>query len=449
MKELDQLVENFFQPKSERLSINQLSEMINEVISEQERRFSMTIPIPKLTPTEAWGDPKSQSRQEIDKVFASISGGADIKERIQNINRFLNTESATRKRSPSNILNMMMITEALQATLNDFGDSPSGFVFEGFLSALLGGRQQADKVSGTLPIEDFVAFSEFGKDIPVSLKLLSGKTPIKGSYTNLADFLVVRGTPAIKYLIAYKQKTGKGVVEKLNILAFDITLENFVDFMKVVSGGSQLIKPDKKAEYYTNARELDKHLKAFAANPSNEDLQNEAAMAIHGTQGYNRKAGQIDKWFDATGNEEYGREPSEDEKEKAEKEKAARSQQDFEKTKIDESASEELLVEAGERQWAASLSQLKSIASIANLESYGVLDLSQQNIDELVEIYTKKLGNEIMTLLETTKKLTENIGTYFSSEQRGEAQQANKEAQTNSEEVKGLLVDDPLRDTQV
>ncbi len=449
MKELDQLVENFFQPKSERLSINQLSEMINEVISEQERRFSMTIPIPKLAPTEAWGDPKSQSRQEIDKVFASISGGADIKERIQNINRFLNTESATRKRSPSNILNMMMITEALQATLNDFGDSPSGFVFEGFLSALLGGRQQADKVSGTLPIEDFVAFSEFGKDIPVSLKLLSGKTPIKGSYTNLADFLVVRGTPAIKYLIAYKQKTGKGVVEKLNILAFDITLENFVDFMKVVSGGSQLIKPDKKAEYYTNARELDKHLKAFAANPSNEDLQNEAAMAIHGTQGYNRKAGQIDKWFDASGNEEYGREPSEDEKEKAEKEKAARSQQDFEKTKIDEPVSEELLLEAGERQWAASLSQLKSIASIANLESYGVLDLSQQNIDELVEIYTKKLGNEIMTLLETTKKLTENIGTYFSSEQRGEAQQANKEAQTNSEEVKGLLVDDPLKDTQV
>lgn len=119
------------------------------------------------------------------------------------------------------------------------------------------------------------------------------------------------------------------------------------------------------------------------------------------------------------------------------------------KTKIDESVSEELLLEAGERQWAASLSQLKSIASIANLESYGILDLSQQNIDELVEIYTKKLGNEIMTLLETTKKLTENIGTYFSSEQRGEAQQANKEAQTNSEEVKGLLVDDPLRDTQV
>ena len=246
-----------------------------------------------------------------------------------------------------------------------------------------------------------LAFSEFGKDIPVSLKLLSGKTPIKGSYTNLADFLLVRGTPAIKYLIAYKQKTGKGVVEKLNILAFDITLENFVDFMKVVSGGSQLIKPDKKSGYYQVARELESHLKAFAANPSNEDLQVAAAMAMHGTQGYNRKLGQINKWID---DEDYGQEPSEDEKEKAEKEKAARSQQDFDKTKIDESVSEELLLEAGERQWAASLSQLKSIASIANLESYGVLDLSQQNIDDLVEIYTKKLGDEIMTLLETTKK---------------------------------------------
>tara|TARA_R110000737_G_scaffold154396_2_gene183575 strand:- start:169 stop:1554 length:1386 start_codon:yes stop_codon:yes gene_type:complete len=461
MKELDKLVENFLQPKRVTLGLGQIVEMIEEATKElentlekpksdksmnEEKRFSMTIPIPKLTPTEAWGDPNSQSRQEIDKIFASISGGADIKERIQNINRFLNPESATRKRSPSNILNMMMITEALQATLNDFGDSPSGFVFEGFLAALFGGRQQADKVSGTLPIEDFVAFSEFGKDVPVSLKLLSGKTPIKGSYTNLADFLVVRGTPAIKYLIAYKQKTGKGVVEKLNILAFDITLENFVDFMKVVSGGSQLIKPEKGAEYHQYALHLDSLLKAFAANPSDGDLQNEAAMAIHGTQGYNRKLGQIDKWFDDL---DYGQEPSEDEKEKEEKERAARSQQDFEKTKIDESINEELLLEAGERQWAASLSQLKSIASVTNLESYGTLDLSQQNIDDLVEIYTKKLGNDIMTLLETTKKLTENIGTYFSSEQRGKAQQANKEAQTNSEDVKGLLIGDPLKDTEV
>ena len=76
MKELDQLVENFLQPKQKKLDINELCEMINEVIEEStllneetEKRFSMTIPIPKLTPSEAWGDPNSQSRQEINKVF--------------------------------------------------------------------------------------------------------------------------------------------------------------------------------------------------------------------------------------------------------------------------------------------------------------------------------------------------------------------------------------------
>ena len=452
----ESLIENHYN-KDEKLNMNSLVRLVEQVmnsdltaaqklVEETEKRFSMTIPIPKLTPSEAWGDPKSQSRKEINKIFSSITGGADIKERIGNLNRFLNPESAARKRSPASILNMMMITEALQATLNDFGDSSAGFVFEGFLAALLGGHQQADKVAGTLPIEDFMAFSEFGQGVPVSLKLLSGKTPIKGSYTNLADFLVVRGTPAIKYLVVYKQKTGKGTVEKLNFLAFDITLENFVDFMKVISGGSNLIRPQRGAEYETSAYELDKHLKAFAANPNDVNKQNEAAMAIHGTQGYNRKAGQIDKWFDQ---ENYGQEPTKAEKEREEAEKYAKQKQSFAPTpQVTGEINEALLLEAGERQWAVSLPQLKKLSGVTNLESYGVLDLSQQNIDELVQIYSKTLGDEILALLERTKELTENIGTYFSSEKRAEAQRANQKAQNQSEEVKSLLAGDPLKDTK-
>ena len=459
----ESLIENHYN-KDEKLNMNSLVRLVEQVMSSdieeaskleekkskksppKEKRFSMVIPIPKLTPSEAWGDPSSQSRKEVDKIFSSITGGANIKERIANLNRFLNPESATRKRSPASILNMMMITEALQATLNDFGDSSAGFVFEGFLAALMGGKQQADKVSGTLPIEDFVAFSEFGKGVPVSLKLLSGKTPIKGSYTNLADFLVVRGTPAIKYLVVYKQKTGKGVVEKLNFVAFDITLKNFVDFMKTISGGPNLIEPDPNSPYYQSATELDDHLQAFANNTDDKNLQNEAAMAIYGTKGYNTKAGQIDKWFE---DEDYGREKTPKEIEKDEKEKYANQKQSFEPTtQIADEINEELLLEAGERQWAVSLTQLKKLSSVADLESYGVLDLSQDNIDKLVEIYSETLGKEILSLLEKTKELTENIGTYFSSEKRAEAQRANKKAQTQSDQVKGLLAGDPLKDTK-
>ena len=75
------------------------------------------------------------------------------------------------------VLNMLQIIEALQASLNDYNESSAGFVFEGFMAALTGGRQEAGRVGGTLPIEDFIT----GDNENVSLKLLSPNTPIHGS----------------------------------------------------------------------------------------------------------------------------------------------------------------------------------------------------------------------------------------------------------------------------
>ena len=52
-----------------------------------------------------------------------------------------------------------------------------------------------------------------------------------GSFTNIVDFLLVRGAPEIKYLIAYKTTTRQGV-EGLMFFAFDVTKDNFADFIK-------------------------------------------------------------------------------------------------------------------------------------------------------------------------------------------------------------------------
>ena len=96
----------------------------------------------------------------------------------------------------------MMIIEALQATLNDYNEASAGFVFEAFMAALTGGFQESGRVGGTLPIEDFA--TRAGEN--VSLKLLGPDTPIHGSFTNLMDYLFIRGgegLPEIKYLIAY------------------------------------------------------------------------------------------------------------------------------------------------------------------------------------------------------------------------------------------------------
>jgi hypothetical protein len=49
----------------------------------------MNIPIPKLVPTEAWGDLDSVSREEIKKIFNVFRKAGSIRERIDQVNSFL------------------------------------------------------------------------------------------------------------------------------------------------------------------------------------------------------------------------------------------------------------------------------------------------------------------------------------------------------------------------
>lgn len=195
-------------------------------------RFSYKIDIPALVPSEAWGDPSHQSRKDIERVFNVIRQKHTMQERIAHVNEFIDPSSAARKAPGGNfhaVIRMMQIIEALQATLNDYTESSAGFVFEGFMAALTGGKQQADRVGGTLPIEDFVGVE--GEQ--VSLKLLSPGTGIHGSFTNLLDYLYLRGggQKSIKYLIAYKDSDGDDV-SRLKIYDFVIDQKNFVEVMK-------------------------------------------------------------------------------------------------------------------------------------------------------------------------------------------------------------------------
>jgi hypothetical protein len=77
-KELNYIKENYFQ---EDVDLNLLFEMIDQVkesprdplLQEQEGgRFSFAIDLPSLTPSEAWGDPDSQDRDQIFKISISF-----------------------------------------------------------------------------------------------------------------------------------------------------------------------------------------------------------------------------------------------------------------------------------------------------------------------------------------------------------------------------------------
>jgi len=520
MSELNKLLEIITEVKNEMEKIDpnikerldylneDLSESGDIIVEEQGgQRFSMTIPIPRLMPSEAWGDPASQSRQEVDRIFASITRkSGDIEGRIAHVATFLDPAAAVKKApggQVNTLLNMMQIIEALQAAMNDFNESSAGFVFEGFMAALTGGRQEAGRVGGTLPIEDFVT----GDNENVSLKLLSPNTPIHGSFTNLVDYLFLRGghgVPSIKYLIAYKDSENDAVA-KLHFWEFLISRENFVDLM-TQSGNSGL--------FGSVGEQMKQHI---ASHQESDEWKLIMKQLLLQTSGYNQKLGMFVKNLSDEGEfvippgaekdpavkqrqftlvgkqasisdlknaaEEAGREAAKSggpafqdwikdltltdlpgAKTKTRKELFKDLERfwnrGFESVSKEEEVvesyfgafhesekkhmKEELVLEArGEEgkksQFSISRKGMNDAQFIAGTTSYGELDMSQGNIEQLVKIYVEKLGEDLMTLLENTKNFSENIGRYFSDENRTEAATANRTARDQGKEIVASL----------
>ena len=523
----DLLIENHFNKKGneeEKLSLNLLMESIGQVLAEMpapddyllsEReatsggRFSMSIPIPKLIPSEAWSDPSSQSRKDIERIFASITRQPSIKARIEHVNSFLDPEQAIRKAPGGKVnavLNMMQIIEALQAALNDYNESSAGFVFEGFMAALTGGRQEAGRVGGTLPIEDFIT----GDNENVSLKLLSPNTPIHGSFTNLIDYLFIRGgagVPSIKYLIAYKDSEDDAVA-KLAFWDFEINRDNVIDILVTSKNGnllgsvaeelkqhidnwsdspewklrmrdllSQASGYSKRGMFYKNLTEDGEFTLRPDAEPDPAVKQKQyqamlkqgrldqilAAAEEAGEQAAKRGGPELADWvqdLDLTDLPKSVKSKKRiDFMSDLEKSWAKGVERGTKQTAVTESyfgpfhedekrlIQESLLTEgkAGDTKSQFSLSRgdMSKIRSVAETRFYGELDMSQGNIDELVTIYIEKIGDDLIKLLETTKDFSENIGRYFSADDRSEAVQANQQAIAQGGQIITSLAADP------
>ena len=221
------------------LNFQKLVEMIEQQLDEAPTDPSpldvqsgkeLVLNLPKFSPTESWGDPKSIERKNVDQLFNVIPGPASLQAKLDYIAKI--QKPSNRIRSPRRIIGTLIILESLNAVINSFGSSTAGFVFEGFLAALLGGHQVTDPESaaGGLPIQDIIAFTEYGrtKNVPMSLKLLKRSTDIKGSYTNLIDAL--DHYESMVYIVAYKTG-GDRQVSEVGIEQFVITRDNLLDLV--------------------------------------------------------------------------------------------------------------------------------------------------------------------------------------------------------------------------
>jgi hypothetical protein len=408
------------------------------------------------------------------------------------------------------------------------------------MAALTAGTQIDGRIGGTLPIEDFVAFSEIDADaVPTSLKLLSPDTVIHGSFTNLMDYLFVRsekpkepedeeqadlqeqegqerqhGNDKIKYLVAYKE-ISKDNVEKLSIFDFTISRDNIIDILSNTGDKNKKLLGDM-------AGALKKHISGWSNTP---EWRGKMARLLRMTPGYTENRGMVytslddqgnfidkeeaPKQTDLAGTEkkgakvrmfelsaiagfEHSRENGPDFEtwynsleteslidaglwskskdvrgrrkdalqrnfdrgvEKAEAEMKTKAEPPPEEPVMTESyfghfhqrekqlmKEEQILIEAedssrGGSQWGLTSSRITDYAHLLDTKYYGVLDLSQSNIEECARIYIGKLEGDVLTLLETTKSFTENIGRYFVSDDRSEASKANSDARIQAGEI--------------
>jgi len=270
MLELDKLIEKHFKSSNEKLSFNTLLEMIEEqmdslsLIFEEESPISSelgkeanpledkVIRFPKIKITENWGQKNNEDRGIFLTLMENI-GGNTVEEKIQSVAEFTKFKEGL---SISEILSHLMFLEIFSNILEEFNPSVAGFLFEAFLSGLLKGVQISDPEGGSLPIQDmeipaFVqrGFGESDEVVPYSLKVLSPKTELKGSFKNLVDFYLTphkdtgKLPDSVTYLAVIKEGGTNDPSAKLRFIEFSITRKNFFDWI-----GHELITSERTME---------------------------------------------------------------------------------------------------------------------------------------------------------------------------------------------------------
>jgi len=413
MKDLDQLIESAVssRKKSTTFNVDSFLDLVYEVISEQKLNEKGPLPadadpsvktktakeflltLPKFSPNEAWGDPASQDRQTIGKIFSTVGGGASIEGKLKFLQQI--ADPGNKITSPRRIISTLIILESLAAVVNSFSSSAAGFVFEGFLSALLMGKQEAEiSAKGNLPIQDLIAFSEIGGGTPVSLKLLNEKTNIEGSYTNLVDALDEFGE--MIYIVARK----KG--DELVLEQFTLTRDNFMDAISMAASGKSRTKDVNLMKL--PKRTPESSIRYIQGLPTWEEKY-EALSQTAGYRGSVKKAPQPEE------------EPQETPPEQPE---------------------EELIQESKGPQWGISPQQLSKLQGV-DYKQLGTLPSSSEQIEKIAEMHMDKLSTSLVDLFESTKMLSDNVNSYFISKERDRAITAGQNAIKDTQKIENSL----------
>ena len=166
----------------------------------------------------------TKDREIIESFTSRIAPDGNLEQKLAALNKVISEKKPNA--SISEILSTMVICEVLSSILREFTESAGGFIFEGFLAGLFGGKSvqitSPDEIEGMdasgKPITDVVLTGKH-----YSLKLLGQKTGVKGSFRNMVNHF--KSIDHIIYLDARRVSKDQG----LEFGEFLITLENFLD----------------------------------------------------------------------------------------------------------------------------------------------------------------------------------------------------------------------------
>lgn len=446
MSNLQKILAEEYRKQHSKITIAGLTEMVNQaldgvyntLLTETSSAAKVTtakefmLSLPKFTPTESWGDPGSMERKQINQIFSVIGGGYNTEKKLEYLQRIVDPQNEIT--SPRRIIASLIILESLSAVITSFSSSSAGFVFEGFISALLHGEQVADvSDKGNLPIEDLIAFSGTDKGTPISLKLLNLKTYIEGSLTNLIDALDEYGE--MTYIVARKDKGGGTI----SIEQFVLNRDNFINALTTSAAGG------------TTAGKKSFQIIDFPGIEA--DFTPEESIA---------KLNSIENWEDKYELLQYidGYSTKVRTKRKETIAQAAQEERDGEEmvrlkkiggndldpvTALQEAICQEwkeTLKEskggAGGHQWGISGPRLSSY-DFVDYRNYGALPYSAEQLEKIAEMHMGKLNEELFELFSATQQLSENINQYFTYEDRTDAISSGEVAIENTVVIQDSL----------
>ena len=230
---MDKIDKFYDEHMSNKVGLDSLLEMIEKEFRLFEEKSAeidysdINISLPTIKITEDWGRMSTKDRAIIENFTKRIQGNT-LEQKLESLNSILTTKKE--EATVSDILSTMVVCEILSSILREFTESAGGFIFEGFLAGLFGGKSvqitSPEEIEGMdasgKPITDVIL-----NDRHYSLKLLGQKTGVKGSFANMVAHF--EKLDHVVYLDA--RRIGKD--QGLEFGEFTITLPKFLDVFLV------------------------------------------------------------------------------------------------------------------------------------------------------------------------------------------------------------------------